>query len=185
MDFASLHREAVTSGSWPQAIITVAWGNAPGNRSHGTRLAEGQTHLRHGLPRVNMAFGQTISTPVPHSWYRIANLAHGSQLGSKPSMRSGSPMGTNIKTGTRAISPGLSTRLSRPERGQRCISPVRQSVGELSPSAPYTRCWRHGKIVAVLGSRCGSDLSFNGGAIEPWCGQQWVFVMCAGRFCPV
>ena len=76
MDFPSRHREAVTSGSWPKAIITVAWGNAPGNRSDRTRLAEGQIHLRNGLLRVNMAFGQTprcISVPgaLPQATVRI------------------------------------------------------------------------------------------------------------------
>jgi hypothetical protein len=41
-------------------------GNAPGNRSHNTRLAEGQIHLWSGLPRVNMAFGQTSRcAPIP------------------------------------------------------------------------------------------------------------------------
>ena len=44
---------------WPKAIITVAWGETPGNRDHSTCLAEGHNHLG-GQTSVTMAFGQTI-----------------------------------------------------------------------------------------------------------------------------
>jgi len=105
-----LHRAAVPSRNWPKATINVAWGNAPGNRSHSTRLAEGQTHLRHGLPCVNMAFGQTPRcAPIPGATVRTdlrpddsypgtAPLVQGRQpdtgfaVRSKPLIRSGSPV---------------------------------------------------------------------------------------------
>ena len=114
MDCLPPHRAAVTSRNWPKATINVAWGNAPGNRSHSTRLAEGQTHLRHGLPCVNMAFGQTPRcAPIPgalpqatvrtdlrpdDSYPGTAPLVQGRQpdtgfaVRSKPLMRSGSPV---------------------------------------------------------------------------------------------
>ncbi len=41
-------KEMDACGCWPKANLTVAWGNAPGNGSHKTRLAEGQTHLHPG-----------------------------------------------------------------------------------------------------------------------------------------
>ena len=44
---------------WPKAIITVAWGETPGNRDPRSVLADGHIHWG-GQPRVTMAFGQTV-----------------------------------------------------------------------------------------------------------------------------
>jgi hypothetical protein len=145
MDCPSLHREAVTSRSWPKAIITVAWGNAPGHRSPRTRLAEGQTHLWHGLPRMNMAFGQTsrcapIPGALPQATVRTGLRPDDTYPGTAPLVQGRQPRpgfavkkltvdaqwltdGTNIKTGTRAVSPGLSPRHARPPERREAGSP--------------------------------------------------------------
>ena len=150
MDCLPPHRAAVTSRSWPKATINVAWGNAPGNRSHSTRLAEGQTHLRHGLPCVNMAFGQTPRcAPVPgaspqatvrtdlrpdDSYPGTALLVQGRQPHTGFAVRKQTVNakwltgGTNVKTGTRAVSSGLSPRQ------------VRSLVLAAARSVPQVKC---------------------------------------------
>ena len=70
---------------WPKAIVTVAWGETPGNRRHRTCLAEGHIHSV-VLPRVIMAFGQMIGYALV-TWGGAALAPGYDEYGLRPTKR--------------------------------------------------------------------------------------------------